>query len=177
MSAPPEINRAAGTRQARPADPRVRFTGMEHPFPAVPRPPGRMMPAYRLETAAGSPAPIPLAPVLRRQIGCWLVEFDGVTARADDLPGMHHLAVLLARPRERIPALVLEQSGPRLERRGSDARRELHDARERAREGVATALTAAIEALAGCHPALGEHLRDSVVTGMLCSYDPPDRWR
>ncbi len=132
-----------------------------------------MMPAYRLETAAGAYAPMPLAPVLRHTAGGWVVAYRGTTAQVEDTPGMHHLVLLLARPREAIPALVLEQSTPHLDARTRDTRRELHDARERARAGVGDALAAAFDAIEACHPTLGMHLRDSVSTGMHCCYDPP----
>jgi len=132
-----------------------------------------MMPAYRFETADEAYAPVPLAPALRRTTGGWMVAYCNTTAALEDAPGMHHLAMLLARPREAIPALVLEQSTPRLDAQARDTRRELHDARERARDGVGRALTAALDAIEACHPTLGTHLRDSVSTGMHCCYDPP----
>ena len=135
-----------------------------------------MMPAYRLETAAGVYAPMPLAPALRRTTGGWIVAYRNTTAAVEDAPGMHHLAMLLARPREAIPALVLEQSTRRLDAQARDTRRELHDARERARDGVGRALATALDAIEACHPTLAMHLRDSVSTGMLCSYDPPAHW-
>jgi hypothetical protein len=116
---------------------------------------------------------MPLSPVLRHTAGGWVVAYRSTTAQVEDTPGMHHLALLLARPREAIPALVLEQSTPRLDARARHDRCELHDARERARNGVGRALAAALDAIEVCHPTLGAHLRDSLSTGMHCCYDPP----
>jgi hypothetical protein len=61
---------------------------------------------------------------------------------------------------------------------GGRARR-TGDPAERARKAVSTRIRLAIDRVAKAHPALGAHLRNSVRTGMYCSYQPerPTAWR
>jgi tetratricopeptide (TPR) repeat protein len=61
---------------------------------------------------------------------------------------------------------------------GGRARR-LGDPGERARTTVTARIRDAVRKIEQVHPALGAHLRESVVTGRLCRYEPasPVRWR
>ena len=56
--------------------------------------------------------------------------------------------------------------------------RRLGDQRERARKAVGMRLRTALDAIAAAHPSLGRHLRNSISTGGLCSYQPeqPVTW-
>ena len=57
--------------------------------------------------------------------------------------------------------------------------RRLGDANERARKTVTARIRDSMTRIETQHPALWVHLRESVVTGTLCSYRPADetRWR
>jgi hypothetical protein len=54
----------------------------------------------------------------------------------------------------------------------SGSQRRFTDSSERARTAVAKAVKRAIDAIAEVEPTLAAHLRDSIVTGRVCRYDP-----
>ena len=128
--------------------------------------------------------------ILRREGEFWTIAYDGALCRLKDGKGIRYLAVLLARPGERLSAVALLSGSPAwtaataAERQasataaalGADAARV-----ERARVNVTRAIRAAVQRIAADHPALGLHLKGSIRTGSLCSYSPDPRlpisWR
>lgn len=57
--------------------------------------------------------------------------------------------------------------------------RRLGDATERARKTVTARIRDSLARIAACHPALGRHLSESIITGTFCAYRPkePTRWQ
>lgn len=138
---------------------------------------GRQVPATLLAgTHAAGAAAFGADPVLDRRAQ---QEYRSRLAQLDDdldeADRDHDLARSAAAADERA-ALVRElASAAGLGRRD----RGLGDDRERARKAVAARIKDALQRIEARHPALGEHLRESVSTGNLCSYHPvePVRWR
>jgi hypothetical protein len=110
---------------------------------------------------------------INREGEYWIIIFDGASCRLRDSRGLRHLATLLRRPHERVPALALERSSaaggdaPML-----DADRDVH---ERARVNVTRALAAVLRRIDLHHPALARHLRATLRTGAHCTYMPDPR--
>jgi hypothetical protein len=103
----------------------------------------------------------------------WSLVFDGQACRLEDAGGVRLLASLLAHPNEEISALVLEQNLLRQQDLSpASARRQLHDARERARAAVGEAIDDVLDTVARQHPALARHLRASLQLGVHCAYVP-----
>ncbi|UTW46371.1 alpha/beta hydrolase [bacterium SCSIO 12696] len=93
---------------------------------------------------------------------------------ADDDPGNsveHHQRLL----EERDALLQQVRQGVGLAGR----KRPLNDPAERNRKAVSARIKSSIQKIAEAHPALGEHLKNSVSTGMFCCYSPtePQQWQ
>ncbi len=101
-----------------------------------------------------------------------LVRLRRLSAELGQLAGFQQLSVLLTRPDEEVSALVLEHSTRRALPGTAKLTRNLHDARERARDAVATAIAVALDAVTMRDPSLGAYLRATVSTGTLCHYRP-----
>jgi hypothetical protein len=103
----------------------------------------------------------------------WTLVFDGQVCRLEDAGGVRLLASLLSHPNEEISALVLEQNLLRMQDLSpASARRQLHDARERACAAVGEAIDDVLGTVARQHPALAQHLRASLQLGIHCAYVP-----
>ena len=120
--------------------------------------------------------------VFRREGEYWTVEFEGLVCRLKHTRGMQHLAVLLARPWKRVPAIELAggilSDHPLLTEvfggKGTEPRPTTRDA-ERARVNVTRQITSVVKRIAEHHPVLGRHLDTTIHTGALCSYTPDTR--
>jgi hypothetical protein len=133
--------------------------------------------------------------------GLWVVGPHGVTRTLPAMRGLQYLRLLLDRPGVDVEALDLSDAvaghagvrvadadaGPLLDRQalaeatGLGGRtRATANTRERARVAVRKAITAAVSRIGETDPALGRLLRDTVVTGRSCRYEPdpgrPVRW-
>ncbi|HEX2274431.1 MAG TPA: hypothetical protein VHG90_11220, partial [Acidimicrobiales bacterium] len=122
----------------------------------------------------------PVRATFRPEGGDWLVEYGGDHARLRHSKGLVYLAVLLSAPRHDWAALDLVEAegqpaplGPRVGNPGREPRA-MGDA-ERARLNVIRAIERAIRRVSAAHPALGEHLRATIRTGVRSSYTPDDR--
>lgn len=124
------------------------------------------------KTVTGESTAVDSTRLLRWEGKYWALVFDGTTERLRDAPGLHHLAVLLTHPREQISSLALEQEGLGCRAGLGRPRRELHDARERARRVVSDSIAEVLDVIATYHPSLAGHLRRAIRLGTLCSYDP-----
>jgi hypothetical protein len=102
-----------------------------------------------------------------------LAELDQDLADADAW-GDPHRAERLTAEREALLAQVAEATGL------GGRTRATANTRERARVAVRKAITAAVSRIGETDPALGRLLRDTVVTGRSCRYEPdpgrPVRW-
>jgi hypothetical protein len=137
--------------------------------------PGRAVPAQDLVAAAGGPAVAAtggdLGPVLdesaRHAYRARLAELDSEIDEADDAADLGRLERLRG---ER--TMLVDQLA---EATGLGGRvRIVGDPVERARKAVTMRIRAAIAALGEVDPALSRHLRNSVRTGRLCSYEPAE---
>jgi hypothetical protein len=144
--------------------------------------PGVDIPALDLSDAAGGHAGVRVAdadtgPLLDRQALATyrrrLAELDEDLAEADAWSDPVR-AERLAAEREALLAQLAEATGLGGRTRAGAS------TRERARVAVRKAITAAIARIAEADPALGRLLRDTVVTGASCRYEPdparPVRW-
>jgi hypothetical protein len=128
---------------------------------------------------------------VRREGEFWTFAYGGTVCRIKDSKGVWYLALLLARPGERLSAVTLLSSAPaRIEKAAPErpppatpaTRDDAGAARaEQARVNVTRALRTALQRIAADHPALGLHLERSIRTGTFCSYTPDPRlpigWR
>jgi hypothetical protein len=106
----------------------------------------------------------PVAPVLDgarlvEEGEYWTFHYDGHVARLRDTKGLRYLARLLRSPGEEVPAIELADSADP----------------ELARQSVSRAIKTAVERLADAHPALGDHLRSTLRTGVVSAYVPDPR--
>jgi hypothetical protein len=107
----------------------------------------------------------------------WFVEYAGISACVDDRIGLHYLAILLAHPHERFPAIELlfacrsERPAPR-KPAGHRTRRAALSITERARFSVSHAIRTSLRRIAARHTSLALHLRATIHTGTFFSYDP-----
>ena len=127
--------------------------------------------------------------VIRHEKGVWSVEFAGSVVRLMDRKGARYLLALLARPGHALhvldlvgdPDTVGQQRGaggalaPVAAGAGEGDRRHLVLEIERARQNATKAIRATIERLGDMNAALGAHLRNSVRTGVHCTYLPDPR--
>jgi len=96
----------------------------------------------------------------------WRIGYGRRSVLLPDSVGLVHLAVLLAAPGRRVPAVELA-AGLRALRAGGPSLDP-----ERARLAVSKAIRRAITAVARLEPGIGAHLEESVVTGAQCGYLP-----
>jgi hypothetical protein len=88
----------------------------------------------------------------------WQLAWQNRSVLVEDSVGMLHLAVLIANPRQEI--------------RAADLTAGLPDQPERARVAVGKAIRRALGRVTEADAAIGEHLRQTVHTGVRCSYWP-----
>jgi tetratricopeptide (TPR) repeat protein len=140
--------------------------------------PGREMAATELAAgvpAGDAPAALGADPILddraRAAYRSRLTELDGELAEADIHQDVERSARLAAE-RDALIAELASATGL------GGRRRRLGDASERARTTVTARIHAAIRRIERTHPDLGQHLRDSIVTGARCAYRPAKtvRW-
>jgi hypothetical protein len=117
----------------------------------------------------GSTEPDCVRQVFRRDGEYWTIEYAGIVFRLRDAAGLRHLAYLLQRAGERVPATEL--IAPRT---AAGQARDARDA-ERARVTVTRAIRAALRRLGQHHPALLEHFKATIRTGTACAYEPDAR--
>lgn len=108
--------------------------------------------------------------VLRLEGEIWTVLFGGKVCRIRDSRGVRHLAHLLQRPHQEVPALEIAGALGSLNAETLDPR-----ASERARVNVTRALKGVLVRLEAHHLELFEHLRATIRTGAACSYRPDPR--
>jgi hypothetical protein len=142
--------------------------------------PGQVVPALELVEAAGGPsaaaAGASLGPVLderaRRAYRQRLVELERDLDEAEADADLGRLEQLRA---ER--SMLADELGRALGLGGRP--RIAGDPAERARKAVTMRIRAAIEVIGSSDDALARHLRNTVRTGRLCSYQPEDsvRWQ
>ena len=99
----------------------------------------------------------------------WRLTLGVRSALVEDSIGMVHLAVLIANPRHEIQAADLVAGLAGLSRT-----RAFPDQPERARVAVGKAIRRALARIAEADAVIGEHLRQTVHTGVRCSYWPAD---
>ncbi len=116
-----------------------------------------------------------------RQGDYWVVEYAGVEAPLRDSKGLQYLLRLLSAPGQPLHALdlVVDDGAPL--GRTVDLRSNGENAEaERARLRVIRAVGKAIDRISAANPALGDHLRATIRTGIQSSYTPdqraPIRW-
>jgi len=108
----------------------------------------------------------PDASVFRRAGDYWEIQYDGRRVLLRHGRGLGHLARLLARPGERVPAKDLvgrTRAGVK--------------GQELARISVTKAIGAAIGRLTDVHPKFGMHLAVTIRRGISCAYLPDPRNR
>jgi hypothetical protein len=123
--------------------------------------------------------------VFRREGEYWTISYRDSIYRLRDIAGLRHLAYLLRRPGQKIPATDLvhaARSGwelaPRTVPDASPARAPVartSPAAERARVTATRAIRAAMQHIAAHDPQLGEHLHATIRTGASCAYTPDPR--
>ena len=136
--------------------------------------------------AAASPA------VAAQEVHCqragrkWRLTLGLRSALVEDSIGMVHLAVLIANPRQEIRAADLVAGLTGLSETDADTgtaqlssaagfggrTRAFPDQPERARVAVGKAIRRALARIAEADEVIGEHLRQTVHTGVRCSYWP-----
>jgi len=100
----------------------------------------------------------------------WTIVFDGQTIRVRDGRGIRHLAALIARPWDHVPAVELHvPTIPTSPKRQPPTP-------EKARIAVTKAIKAAIDRIAVVHASLGEHFATTIRRGYLCRYVPDRRY-
>lgn len=120
---------------------------------------------------------LPRTGIFEKRGRVWIVEYAGISAQLDDRVGLHYLAILLAHPRERFPAIELlfacDSACSELRRRTMRAAGQpALSITERARFSVSHAIRTALRRIATCHTSLGLHLGATIHTGNFCSYNP-----
>jgi hypothetical protein len=132
-------------------------------------------------TAVGIPVPGGAAGRAQTAAECaragrkWRVSLRDRAALVDHSIGMLHLAVLIANPRQEIQATDLVAGLAVLVSAAGlgEPARSSPDQGERARIAVGKAIRRALARIAEADPIIGAHLRQSVHTGVRCSYWPP----
>jgi predicted ATPase len=126
-------------------------------------PPDRVWPELELDPFAGDPS----AAVFRCEGEYWTIGFEQVLIRLRDTKGLQYLRKLLDAPGQQFHVLDLAPG--------------TNSPTQRARSNVGKALRACLKRIEQSHPALGEHLAQTVKTGYFCSYQPdpraPIEWR
>ena len=118
--------------------------------------------------AAASPAVAAQEAHCQRAGRKWRLTLGLRSALVEDSIGMVHLAALIANPRQEIPAADLVGGLT-----GFGGRtRAFPDQPERARVAVGKAIRRALARIAEADEVIGEHLRQTVHTGVRCSYWP-----
>jgi hypothetical protein len=109
----------------------------------------------------------------------WQLAWQNRSVLVEESVGMLHLAVLIANPRQEIRAADLTAGLTVLAAAAADGaagfagrRRSVPDQPERARVAVGKAIRRALGRVTEADAAIGEHLRQTVHTGVRCSYWP-----
>jgi len=132
--------------------------------------------------------------VFRREGKSWRIRYDGLAMSLPDTKGMHFLSIMLSNPGRAFPVLKLyhgvdgipyiekndtfsQMSEERWAEEGMSIStpKELED---KPRKAVSIAIKRSLEIINQEHPALGQHLKNSLKTGFSCSYTPdkPITW-
>ncbi len=115
--------------------------------------------------------------VFRRQGRYWTATWEGMAVRLKDNKGMRYLAELIQRPGTAIHVaelLAVANCQPELAAHAELQREGV----ERVRKAVSNRIKGRLAEIRLAHPALGQHLSQSIKTGTFCCYVPPAmiRW-
>ena len=143
------------------------------PVPALPAPVPGQVPG---PVTVHQPQPVAQCARAGRK---WQLAWQNRSVLVEDSVGMLHLAVLIANPRQEIRAADLTAGLTVLAAAAADGaagfagrRRSVPDQPERARVAVGKAIRRALGRVTEADAAIGEHLRQTVHTGVRCSYWP-----
>jgi hypothetical protein len=125
-----------------------------------------------LKQIAGTAAKVQA--VFRREGEYWTIAFAGEVCRLRDSAGLRHVAYLLARAGEPVPATELVARTVGITAEDGDPL-DPRSAAERARLRVTRAIGRTLARIAAHHAALNEHLRATIKTGTSCAYLPDAR--
>jgi hypothetical protein len=115
--------------------------------------------------------------VFRREGEYRTIAYAGTVCRLRDAAGLRHLAFLLGRPGEQVPAIKLVAQHGRSPEGDSTptSRPRTTTDRERARVSATRAVRAALRRVGEHNAALLEHLNATIRTGANCSHAPDPR--
>jgi hypothetical protein len=139
-------------------------------WPAVVASRQRLAQAHALRGEPAEHQPQPVAHC-RRAGRKWQLAWQNRSVLVEDSVGMVHLAVLIANPRQEIRAADLTAGLTVLAAAAVDSGT-APDQTERARVAVGKAIRRALGRVTEADAAIGEHLRQTVHTGVRCSYWP-----
>jgi hypothetical protein len=133
--------------------------------------------------------------VFRREGRSWTIRYDGKVISLPHTKGMHYMAILLSHPRRAFPVLTLyykvggtpeigtndtfsKMSKEQLAKEGLSISSP-EDLRDKARKAVCIAIQRCFKIIEKEHPALHQHLKNTIKTGFSCSYTPdkPTPWK